>query len=123
MDNLFWYGTFISFFLNFITCIFISNFLLSLFKRYVLTTLHQLIANEYIMIYFNGGTSSNNNMPTFNFLRRCYYMIDRKLRKSLKALYLVHPTLWLKGIVVMTRPFIKYVSLLALKTVITLTYL
>jgi len=78
---------------------------------YVLTTLHQLIANEYILIYFhnaaNSTNSNANNMPTFQFLRRCYFLIDRKLRKNLKALYLVHPTFWLKSLVVLTKPFVN----------------
>jgi hypothetical protein len=85
---------------------------LYLFIRYVLTTLHELVAEDYILIYFhNAGNSSTNgnNMPTFNWLKQCYYMIDRKLRKNLKALYLVHPTFWLKTLVIMTKPFIKYV--------------
>lgn len=34
-------------------------------------------------------------------------MIDRRLRKNLKALYLVQPTFWLKTIVVMCKPFIS----------------
>lgn len=34
-------------------------------------------------------------------------MIDRRLRKNLKNLYLVHPTFWLKTIVLMTKPFIS----------------
>lgn len=34
-------------------------------------------------------------------------MIDRRLRKNLKILYLVKPTFWLKTIVIMCRPFIS----------------
>ncbi|RWS15582.1 protein prune 2-like isoform X2, partial [Dinothrombium tinctorium] len=78
---------------------------------YVLTTLHELVADDYILIYFHnaGGSGiSSNNMPTFSWLKRCYYMIDRKLRKNLKSLFLVHPTFWLKTLVIMTKPFIRY---------------
>ena len=66
----------------------------------MLTTLHNLIADDYILIYFHnaGVTAPGNNMPTFGWLKRCYYMIDRKLKKNLKGLYLVHPTFWLKNL-------------------------
>lgn len=81
-------------------------------SRYVLTTLHELVADDYILIYFHNpsgsGVSSGNNMPTFGWLKRCYYMIDRKLRKNLKALYLVHPSFWLKTLVIMTKPLLRY---------------
>ncbi|PNF41616.1 prune-like protein 2 [Cryptotermes secundus] len=73
---------------------------------YVLTTLDELITEDYVLIYLHGATS-RSCMPTFSWLKRCYQMIDRRLRKNLKGLYLVHPTFWLKTIVIMTRPFIS----------------
>nr|CAD7259817.1 unnamed protein product [Timema shepardi] len=73
---------------------------------YVLTTLDELITDDYVLVYLHGATS-RGCMPTFSWLKRCYQMIDRRLRKNLKGLYLVHPTFWLKTIVVMTRPFIS----------------
>lgn len=75
----------------------------------MLTTLHNLVADDYVIVYFHnaGGSPGGNNMPTFGWLRRCYEMIDRKLKKNLKGLYLVHPTFWLKTLVIMTKPFIR----------------
>ncbi|XP_015919330.1 protein prune homolog 2 isoform X2 [Parasteatoda tepidariorum] len=73
---------------------------------YVLTTLSQLVAEDYVLIYLHGATS-RSCMPSFGWLKRCYQMIDRRLRKNLKGLYLVHPTFWLKTIVIMTKPFIS----------------
>ncbi|XP_054160250.1 uncharacterized protein LOC128958421 isoform X2 [Oppia nitens] len=99
------------------------NYVMDHLFMYVLTTLHNLIADDYILIYFhNAGVSSmGNNMPTFGWLKRCYYMIDRRLKKNLKGLYLVHPTFWLKTLIIMSKPFIsskfskklKFVSTLA----------
>lgn len=40
-------------------------------------------------------------------LYRCYQLIDRRLRKSLKNMYLVHPSFWLKSMVWMLRPFVS----------------
>lgn len=73
---------------------------------YVLHTLDQLITEDYVLVYLHGATS-RHNMPTFSWLKRCYQMIDRKLKKNLKQLYLVHATFWLKTIVVMSKPFIS----------------
>uniref|UniRef100_A0A224YYL0 Exopolyphosphatase n=1 Tax=Rhipicephalus zambeziensis TaxID=60191 RepID=A0A224YYL0_9ACAR len=73
---------------------------------YVLSTLDQLVADNYVLIYLHGATE-RSKMPSFGWLKRCYQMIDRRLRKNLKGLYLVHPTFWLKTIVIMTRPFIS----------------
>ncbi|KAF8790892.1 protein prune homolog 2-like isoform X1 [Argiope bruennichi] len=73
---------------------------------YVLTTLSQLVAEDYVLVYLHGATS-RSCMPSFGWLKRCYQMIDRRLRKNLKGLYLVHPTFWLKTIVIMTKPFIS----------------
>lgn len=100
---------------------------------YVLSSLHELIADDYILIYLHNtqpSTSatnpslskspddpnqassqdepqSQNNLPTFTWIKRCYQLIDRKLRKNLKVIYLVRPTFWLKTIVIMCKPFIS----------------
>ncbi|KAL1451025.1 hypothetical protein WDU94_003321 [Cyamophila willieti] len=73
---------------------------------YVLHTLDQLITEDYVLVYLHGATS-RHNMPTFSWLKRCYQMIDRKLKKNLKQLYLVHATFWLKTIILMSKPFIS----------------
>ncbi|XP_045030221.1 protein prune homolog 2-like isoform X2 [Daphnia magna] len=73
---------------------------------YVLTTLDQLVAEDYVLIYFHGATPKSC-IPRFSWVKNCYQMIDRRLRKNLKRLYLVHPTLWLKAAVLMCRPFIS----------------
>jgi len=99
--------TCVHFFLCIIFTIFcIYNMIMCTYFRYVLTTLDQLITEDYVLIYLHGATS-RSCMPTFSWLKRCYQMIDRRLRKNLKGLYLVHPTFWLKTIVLMTRPFIR----------------
>lgn len=117
------------------------NYVMDHLFLYVLSSLHELIADDYILIYLhntqpnppssivspnsntnnNGSASSSsglvdenarattpqNNLPTFGWMKRCYQMIDRKLRKNLKILYLVKPTFWLKTIVIMCKPFIS----------------
>ncbi|XP_048748356.2 protein prune homolog 2-like isoform X2 [Ostrea edulis] len=73
---------------------------------YVISTLETLVAEDYMIVYFHGATP-RRQMPSFGWLKKCYQMIDRRLRKNLKSLLLIHPTLWLKTIVMMTRPFIS----------------
>lgn len=82
------------------------NYVMDNLFLYVLSTLDQLVTEDYVLVYLHGGTAKDC-MPTFPWLKRCYQMIDRKLRKNLKRLYLVHPTFWLKTIVFMTKPFIS----------------
>ncbi|KAL7644301.1 UNVERIFIED_CONTAM: hypothetical protein RMT77_005128 [Armadillidium vulgare] len=73
---------------------------------YVLTTLDQLIGEDYVLVYLHGATT-RSNMPSFAWLKRCYQMIDRRLRKNLQGLYLVHPSFWVKTVVLMARPFVS----------------
>lgn len=73
---------------------------------YVVKTLEQLVTEDYVLIYLHGG-SNRRNVPPFPWLKKCYQLLDRRLRKSLKNLYLVHPTFWLKSIVWMSRPFVS----------------
>ncbi|XP_017475997.1 PREDICTED: uncharacterized protein LOC108366191 [Rhagoletis zephyria] len=73
---------------------------------YVVKTLEQLVTEDYVLIYLHGGTS-RRNVPPFPWLKKCYQLLDRRLRKSLKNMYLVHPTFWIKSIVWMTRPFVS----------------
>ncbi|RZF36046.1 hypothetical protein LSTR_LSTR005862 [Laodelphax striatellus] len=82
------------------------NYVMDNLFFYVTSTLDQLITEDYVLVYLHGGTAKDC-MPTFSWLKRWYHMIDRKLRKNLKRLYLVHPTFWLKTIVLMTKPFIS----------------
>ncbi|XP_023930608.1 protein prune homolog 2 [Lingula anatina] len=73
---------------------------------YVVSTLELLVAEDYMIVYFHGATPKNR-MPSLGWLKRCYQMIDRRLRKNLKKLLLVHPTLWLRTVVFLTKPFIR----------------
>lgn len=82
------------------------NYVMDNLFCYIVSTLDQLVTDDYVLVYLHGGTAKNC-MPNFAWLKRCYQMIDRRLRKNLKKLYLVHPTFWLKTIVMMTKPFVS----------------
>lgn len=77
----------------------------NLFK-YVIGTLELLVAENYMIIYLNGATS-RKKMPTVGWLRKCYQQIDRRLRKNLKSLIIVHPSWFIRTLLALTKPFIS----------------
>ncbi|XP_078533936.1 protein prune homolog 2 [Lissotriton helveticus] len=87
---------------------------------YVISTLELMVAEDYMIVYLNGATP-RRKMPGLGWLKRCYQMIDRRLRKNLKSFIIVHPSWFIRTILTVTRPFIsskfsskiKYVSSLA----------
>ncbi|XP_076863589.1 BCL2/adenovirus E1B 19 kDa protein-interacting protein 2 isoform X2 [Brachyhypopomus gauderio] len=77
----------------------------NLFK-YVIGTLELLVAENYMIVYLNGATS-RRRMPSVGWLRRCYQQIDRRLRKNLKSLIIVHPSWFIRTLLTLTKPFIS----------------
>lgn len=73
---------------------------------YVINTLELLVVEDYMIVYFH-GTTHKNRTPGLRWLKRCYEMIDRRLRKNLKGLLIVHPTIWFKTVMLMIKPFIS----------------
>uniref|UniRef100_A0A8C5M538 BCL2 interacting protein 2 n=1 Tax=Leptobrachium leishanense TaxID=445787 RepID=A0A8C5M538_9ANUR len=101
----------------------------NLFK-YVIGTLEMLVAENYMIVYLNGATT-RRKMPSLGWLRRCYQQIDRRLRKNLKSLIIVHPSWFIRTLLAITKPFIsskfsqkiKYVfSLVELADLIPMEY-
>lgn len=102
--------------------------------RYVIGTLELLVAENYMIVYLNGATS-RKKMPTVGWLRKCYQQIDRRwvevpvftsgaessrdifqlivcchrLRKNLKSLIIVHPSWFIRTLLALTKPFIRWV--------------
>ncbi|XP_061879813.1 caytaxin isoform X2 [Entelurus aequoreus] len=73
---------------------------------YVVSSLELLVADDYMIVYLNGATP-RRKMPGIGWLRRCYQMIDRKLRKNLKCLIIAHPTWFIRTVLAISRPFIS----------------
>lgn len=82
------------------------NYVMENLFFYTLSTLDQLVMDDYVLVYLHGG-AAKDTMPKFSWLKRCYQMIDHRLRKNLRNLYIVHPTFWLKTVLVMARPFVS----------------
>ncbi|XP_075700653.1 bcl-2/adenovirus E1B 19 kDa-interacting protein 2-like protein [Rhinoderma darwinii] len=74
--------------------------------RYISGTLGLLVAEDYMMIYLNGCTP-RNKIPPISWIKRCYQATGRRLKKNLKTVLIVHPTWYVKALLVITRPFIS----------------
>ncbi|KAA8577705.1 hypothetical protein FQN60_000065 [Etheostoma spectabile] len=73
---------------------------------FVVSSLEMLVAEDYLIIYMNGATPQSK-MPGISWLKKCYQMIDRRLRKNLKSLVIAHPTWFIRTVLAISRPFIS----------------
>lgn len=74
--------------------------------RYLMFTLDKYVENDYCVVYFHNGLNSNNK-PKLNFLYQAYKAFDRRYKKNLKALFLVHPTNFIRIVWQLFRPIIR----------------
>ncbi|XP_067945590.1 rho GTPase-activating protein 8-like isoform X2 [Watersipora subatra] len=73
---------------------------------YLKHTLDQYVENDYTLVYFHYGLSKRNK-PSYNWLLQAYKEFDRKYKKNMKALYIVHPTTFIKVLWNILRPFLS----------------
>lgn len=76
------------------------------FLQYLKHTLDRYVEQDYSLIYFHYGLNSKNK-PSIAWLWQAYKAFDRKYKKNLKALYIVHPTSFLKILSQVFRPVIS----------------
>ncbi|KAK7793841.1 hypothetical protein R5R35_014126 [Gryllus longicercus] len=67
------------------------------FLRYLMFTLDKYVEQDYSLVYFHYGLTSKNK-PPLSWLWQAYRAFDRKYKKNVKALYLVHPTNFIRVI-------------------------
>uniref|UniRef100_K7FTY3 Protein prune homolog 2 n=1 Tax=Pelodiscus sinensis TaxID=13735 RepID=K7FTY3_PELSI len=82
------------------------NYVMENLFLYVISTLELMVAEDYMIVYLNGATP-RRKMPGFGWMKKCYQMIDRRLRKNLKSFIIVHPSWFIRTILAVTRPFIS----------------
>ncbi|XP_061623149.1 uncharacterized protein LOC133474957 isoform X3 [Phyllopteryx taeniolatus] len=93
------------------------NYVMENLFLYVISTLELMVAEDYMIVYLNGATP-RRRMPGITWMKKCYQMIDRRLKKNLKMFIIVHPSWFIRTLLGITRPFIsskfsskiKYVS-------------
>ncbi|CAD5117130.1 DgyrCDS5938 [Dimorphilus gyrociliatus] len=76
--------------------------LLSFLKK----TLDQYVENDYSIVYFHFGFNRENK-PSFAWLRQAYKEFDRRYKKNLKALYVVHPSRVIRFLWKLFQPIIS----------------
>lgn len=76
------------------------------FLRYLMHTLDQFVESDYTLVYFHHGLNSKNK-PSLGWLWTAFRAFDRKYKKNLKSLYLVHPTGFVKILYQLFRPYIS----------------
>nr|XP_045007459.1 rho GTPase-activating protein 8 isoform X2 [Jaculus jaculus]XP_045007460.1 rho GTPase-activating protein 8 isoform X2 [Jaculus jaculus] len=75
--------------------------------EYLKYTLDHYVENDYTIVYFHYGLNSQNK-PSLGWLQSAYKEFDRKYKKNLKALYVVHPTSLIKVLWSIFRPLISH---------------
>ncbi|XP_062862769.1 rho GTPase-activating protein 8-like [Trichomycterus rosablanca] len=75
--------------------------------EYMKYTLDQYVESDYTVVYFHYGLRSINK-PNLSWLRNAYREFDRKYKKNLKALYVVHPTNFIKILWNLFKPLISH---------------
>lgn len=76
------------------------------FLRYLMHTLDQFVEADYTLVYFHYGLNSKNKLP-LSWLWEAYKAFGRKYKKNLKALYLVHPTNFIRFVWRLFKPVIS----------------
>ncbi|XP_023314743.1 rho GTPase-activating protein 1 [Trichogramma pretiosum] len=74
--------------------------------RYLTHTLDTFVEQDYSLVYFHHGLTSKNKPPV-TWLWHAFRAFDRKYKKNLKALYLVHPTSFIRIIWGLFKPAIS----------------
>ncbi|CAL8406915.1 unnamed protein product [Arctogadus glacialis] len=74
---------------------------------YLKGTLDQYVESDYTLIYFHHGLTGENK-PSLSWVREAYKEFDRKYKKNIKALYIVHPTMFIKTLLILFKPLISF---------------
>ncbi|KAM4722042.1 rho GTPase-activating protein 1 [Rhinophrynus dorsalis] len=75
--------------------------------QYLKHTLDQYVESDYTLVYLHHGLTSMNK-PSLGWLRDAYREFDRKYKKNIKALYIVHPTMFIKTLLILFKPIISF---------------
>ncbi|XP_059043212.1 rho GTPase-activating protein 8 isoform X2 [Mustela lutreola] len=75
--------------------------------EYLKYTLDQYVESDYTVVYFHYGLNSRNK-PSLGWLQSAYKEFDRRYKKNLKALYVVHPTNFIKVLWTIFKPLISH---------------
>ncbi|XP_055384217.1 rho GTPase-activating protein 68F [Condylostylus longicornis] len=72
----------------------------------IIRVMDPYVDNDYILVYFHQGMKEDSK-PSVQLLWNSYKELDKKFRKNLKNLYVVHPTWFIRIVWNFFRPFIS----------------
>jgi Rho GTPase-activating protein 1 len=67
-----------------------------------------VVEADYTIVYLHSGMQPGISLPAA-WLYRVWQSLDRAYKKNLKALYVVHPSVWVRVVIALCRPFVRYV--------------
>lgn len=76
------------------------------FLRYIVYTLDQYVDMDYSLVYFHHGLVSKNKLP-LSWMWGLYKVLDRRYKKNMKSLFIVHPTSFIRIVYNFFRPIIS----------------
>jgi len=62
---------------------------------YTISIMDPVVEEDYVLVYVHTNMN-NSNKPSFAWMKKVYTIFNRKYKKNLKGLYIVHPTTWIK---------------------------
>ncbi|KAM8826717.1 bcl-2/adenovirus E1B 19 kDa-interacting protein 2-like protein isoform 3-T3 [Synchiropus picturatus] len=74
--------------------------------RYIVGTLDLMVSENYLLVYLC-AMAPRNKLPPIKWVHQCYASIDRRLKKDLKGLLVVHPAWYIRALITMVKPFIS----------------
>jgi len=73
---------------------------------YLIKVLDPLVQNDFNIIYFHTNITSANR-PPLDWLKECYGIFNRKYKKNLKRMFIVHPSFWAKVVLGFVKLFVS----------------
>jgi hypothetical protein len=73
---------------------------------YLIHLLDPVVNRDYTVVYFHTDIKAENK-PPLGWLREVYGIFNRKYKKNLKRLFIVHPSWWVKVVLFFVSPFVS----------------
>jgi hypothetical protein len=67
----------------------------------------EYVENDYVIILFTVG---GEHKPPWTWMYKAYSALNKKYKKNLKTMYVVHPNMWIKLIMEAMRAVIRYIE-------------
>ena len=73
---------------------------------YIIREMDPIVQNDFVLVYVHTDFSEAKR-PEFTWLKKVYNLFNRKYKKNMKKIFIVHPTMWTKIIAWLATPFVS----------------